>query len=181
MVWAGALVSGAGTVGVVVEDDTTPGTASGSAPANTISTHGSLRFSDLDLSDTHSIKVTGVSIDTSNAPPGFTVPAGGFGTFTPTLIDSTGTGQGQIAWDFVADNAAIQGLGAFQQVRQIYTVQIDDGHCGVVTQNVTIALAGVGDAPVLANVGPSGSTTEGIPALPLKGPLHFGERPLFAG
>jgi WD40 repeat protein len=42
----------AGTVGAVVEDDTTP--AFSSLPANTLSTQGTFTFADRDLSDIHS-------------------------------------------------------------------------------------------------------------------------------
>src|SRR5207244_1704711 len=54
----------AGTVGAVIEGDTVPAYAG--APAHSLSTHGAFKFSDVDLIDTHSIQVTGLTIDTSN-------------------------------------------------------------------------------------------------------------------
>ena len=103
--------------------------------------------------------VTGVTIDTSGAP-GFSVPAGGLGTFTPTLVDTNGTGHGQVAWTFTVDNALVQGLDGSQQVNQVYTVQIDDGHGGLTSQNVTIDIAGIPDAPVIAGA----TSTGGVPS-----------------
>ena len=128
----------AGTVGVVVEDNTTPDVV-GAPVTNKISTHGAFNFSDVDLNDSHSVLLTGVTIDTSRAPAGFTVPVGGLGTFTPAIVDTNDAGQGQVAWTFAVDNALVQGLNAFEQVRQVYTVRISDGQGGMVTQTVTIA------------------------------------------
>jgi VCBS repeat-containing protein len=163
----------AGTAGAVIEDNTTPGTASGSASPNTLSTHGAFRFNDVDLSDVHTVSVTGVLIDTSGAP-GFVAPPGGLGTLTPSVIDSTNSGHGQIAWDFVVDNAAVQGLNDFQIVRQTYTVQISDGHGGTVTQTVTIRIAGENDAAVISgttsgNVTEAGGVNNNIPNRPTVG------------
>jgi VCBS repeat-containing protein len=147
-----------GTAGAVIEDVTTPGTASGSADPNTLSTHGAFAFNDIDLTDAHTVSVTGVSIDATGAP-GFVVPAGGLGTLTPSVIDSTNSGHGQIAWDFVVDNAAVQGLNDFQIIRQTFTVQISDGHGGTVTQTVTIRIAGENDAAVVSGA-TAGTVTE---------------------
>ncbi len=76
--------------------------------------------------------MTGVSIDTSNAPAGFSWP-GALGTFTPTIVETPGSGSGEVDWTFTIDNALVQGLSAFQNVQQIYTVQISDGHGGKVS------------------------------------------------
>ena len=130
----------------------------GLGSANTLSTHGAFRFNDVDLTDAHIVSITGVAVDTSGAP-GFAVPPGGFGTLTPSVIDSTNSGHGQIAWDFVVDNAAIQGLNDFQIIRQTYTVQISDGHGGLVTQTVTIRIAGENDAAVISG-DTAGTVTE---------------------
>lgn len=136
-----------GILGAVIEDDTTP--AFVGAPAGTLSTHGAFNFSDVDLTDAHTIQVIGDPVIT--APPGFDVPQGGLGTFTPTLVDSNGTGHGEVAWTFTVDNALVQGLAGFQQFNEVYAIQIDDGHGGVVTQNVTIVIGGTPDAPVARN------------------------------
>lgn len=135
----------AGTAGAVVEDNTTPA-FQGAAP-NSLTTYGGFNFSDVDPTDTHTIQVTGVAIDTSKAPAGFIVPSGGLGTFTPTLFD----GIDQVGWTFTVDNSLVQGLNAFQQIRQTYTIQIANNHGGTVTQNVTIAIAGEPDPPVITS------------------------------
>ncbi|MDI1345454.1 MAG: nidogen-like domain-containing protein, partial [Pseudolabrys sp.] len=146
-----------GIFGSVTEDHTTPAFAG--APGNTLSTHGAFNFSDVDLTDTHTASVIGFASDTSKAP-GFTVPGGELGTFTPTIIESPGgSGQGQVAWTFTVDNAAVQGLNGGQSVSEIYTVQISDGHGGVVAQDVTIVIGGTSDAPTIVGTTSTGQFT----------------------
>ena len=149
----------AGTIGVVVQDDTTPAFAG--APVGSLSTHGTITFTDADLTDTHTVQVIGNP--TITAPTGFVVPAGGLGTFTPTVVETAGSGVGQVAWTFTVDNALTVGLGALQQVQQVYTVQLSDGHGGVVTQNVTVSIFGINDAPVLTLPGTTASVNSGAP------------------
>ena len=146
--------------GGVTEGDTTPAFAG--APANSLSMHGAINFTDVDLTDTHTVQVIG-NPTIATAPPGFVVPPGGLGTFTPTVVETAGSGTGQVAWTFTVDNAATVGLGALQQVQQIYTVQLSDGHGGVVTQNVTVSIFGTNDAPVLTLPGTTASVNSGAP------------------
>ncbi len=133
-----------GTAAQVVED-------SSISPAGTLSTHGAFNFSDLDLSDAHTASITGVAVTvTGGASTGFIVP-GGLGTFTPTIVENTADANpsGQLSWTFTVDNAALATLSSGQRIQQIYTVQINDGHGGVVTQDVTINLVGITDQPTL--------------------------------
>jgi len=94
---------------------------------------GTVAFDDVDVNDTHSASFT---------------PQGGgyYGTFTLDPVDQMGDGVG---WDFTVSDAALEGLSAGQVVTQTYTVQIDDGNGGTVTQDVTITIngAGVGVGP----------------------------------
>src|SRR5207302_6077618 len=74
-----------------------------------------------------------------------------------------GNGQGQVQWTFAVDDALVQGLGSFQSVNQTYTVQLSDGHGGLVTQSVRISINGVNDVPVVTVPGNSVSTPENTP------------------
>ncbi len=89
---------------------------------------GTVAFDDVDVSDTHSASFT---------------PQGGgyYGTFTLDPVDQMGDSVG---WDFTVSDAALENLSENQSVTQVYTVQIDDGHGGTVTQDVTITLNGTG-------------------------------------
>ncbi|MEA3016236.1 MAG: hypothetical protein QOI38_958 [Sphingomonadales bacterium] len=88
---------------------------------------GAVTFNDVDLTDTHSASFT---------------PQGGgyYGTFTLDL-DQTGDSVG---WEFTVSDAALENLSEDQEVTQVYTITIDDGHGGTVTQDVTITINGTG-------------------------------------
>jgi VCBS repeat-containing protein len=132
-----------GTAGLVVEDTSLTGPRS-----DTLLTKGAFGFTDADLTDTHSATVIGAPVvDTSHAP-GFIVANGGLGTFTPLAVTES-AGSGQVPWTFTVDNTLVQSLGTGQYITQTYTVQLDDHHGGHATQNVTVTIAGVNDAPVV--------------------------------
>lgn len=129
-----------GTVGVVVEDSSV-------SAGKTLDTHAAFAFSDADLTDAHSAEVTDIQI--SGAPADFIVPPGGLGSFTLSVVENPNDADplGQVAWTFSVDNTAVQALGSGQQITQIYTVEIDDGHGGMVSQDVRIVINGVNDTP----------------------------------
>ena len=89
---------------------------------------GVITFNDVDLTDTHSASV---------APQG----GGYYGTFTLGSVDQTGDSVG---WNFTVSDAALENLSEDQEVTQVYTITIDDGHGGTVTQDVTITINGTG-------------------------------------
>ena len=110
------------------------------APGEGVQVHsasGSVDFSDLDLSDSHSLLVL-------VGGPGY------FGTFSAAVgDDSTGDGTGRLDWSFQVSDAEIEHLGAGETLRQRYDLALDDGHGGGAMQNVTFILTGSNDAPVI--------------------------------
>ena len=126
--------------------------ASGPQPTpGTETSKGTITFTDADVSDSHSILVT---------PKG----TGYLGSFTTSLANDSANGAtGKVNWGFSVADSAIQSLGAGQTLTQTYTVTINDGHGGVTSQDVTVTLNGVNDAPVLdSSVGVSlGSQAKG--------------------
>ena len=88
------------------------------------STSGVVTFDDVDVTDTPTAS--------------FTQGAGYYGTFT---LDQTGESVG---WEFTVSDAALENLSEDQEVTQVYTITIDDGHGGTVTQDVTITINGTG-------------------------------------
>jgi VCBS repeat-containing protein len=92
---------------------------------------GTIAFDDVDLSDTHSA--------------GFTPQGGGYlGTFTLDPVNQAGDSVG---WDFSVSDADLDFLDDGEILVQTYTVEIDDGNGGTVTQDVTITLTGAADGP----------------------------------
>ena len=110
-----------------------------------------MTFTDVDLSDTHAVTVTGVS--TAGVTTGL--------PNTPTLLswlslgaltDTTGTGiGGSDAWTFSAQDKSFDYLAVGETVTLTYTVQVDDHHGGVVSQPVTITITGTNDTPVITS------------------------------
>lgn len=130
-----AVTIGAGTfAGSVTED--ADSAAPGNPDTNQVAS-GSFAFGDLDLNDTHTASLTSST-------------AGFLGTFTvdPITNDSTLDGAGVVSWSFSVSNADLQSLGSSSHPTQTYTIRVDDGHGGSVTQNVVITLNGV-DEPVV--------------------------------
>ena len=77
------------------------------------------------------------------------------------LTDTTGTGLGgSDAWSFSAQDKSFDYLAVGQTVTLTYTVQVDDGHGGITTQNVTITVTGTNDTPVITSSPQTGTITE---------------------
>ncbi|UVK97490.1 VCBS domain-containing protein [Pseudomonas sp. B21-048] len=139
--WATAQVQFAGmndsvtmTLGVqagtVTEDATTTPNLTDS-----LSTSGTIAFSDVDLSDTHTASF---------------VAAGGnataLGNFTlASVTEAANAANGTVNWTYTLNNAAAQYLAQGQTVTETYVVTINDGHGSTTTQNVTITIAGTND------------------------------------
>ena len=113
---------------------------------------GALLFTDPDHSDTHSFTITGVS--TSGAGSGLPVPATVLSWLSlGTLTNSTDGATGSQEWTFSAAGESFDYLGDGQSVTLTYTVEVDDGHGGVATRDVTITITGTNDAPVITSNG----------------------------
>ena len=135
-----------GTAGRVIEE-----LLSLTAPnSSTLLTKGAFGFTDADLSDTHTATVIGAPVVDASHAPGFVVPAGGLGSFTPLAVTESG-GSGQVPWSFTVDNALVQNLGKGQYITATYAVQLDDHHGGHPVQNVTVTIAGVNYAPLVTS------------------------------
>ena len=107
-----------------VTEDVLPTTAS-----------GTINFADVDLSDAHTVSVTGNST------------AGYLGTLSASVTnDSTSDGIGQVTWNFNVNNADLQFLNGGQTLTQTYTVTINDGHSGTISKDIAITLVGADDA-----------------------------------
>ena len=145
----GPIITGSSGLGSVTED------------ASPTSAAGTINFSDIDVTDAHTVSATPA--------------AGGYlGTFTPIVTDdSTGDGTGQVSWSFTVDNAALQFLAAGQILTQTYNVTINDGHGGTVSQAVTVTITGTNDSPTITVLGTNavGDVTEDA-ASPLLGHRH---------
>jgi VCBS repeat-containing protein len=106
----------------------------GEVGPSSLTSSGTIDFSDPDLGDTHSIQsVTYTGVGTE------------LGTLSLVKVaDTTGTGTGgQFTWNYTADPAAVQsalaGIDSHSKV-ETFDVVISDGHGGTVDQTVSVAL-----------------------------------------
>ena len=121
---------------------------------------GAVTFTDADLSDTHTVTVTDVAASgtISGLPDNATLLSW---LSLGTLTDTTGTGTGgSDAWTFSAQDKSFDYLAAGETVTLAYTVQVDDGHGGLVSQPVTITITGTNDTPVITSDAQTGTITE---------------------
>ncbi|MDA1371573.1 MAG: tandem-95 repeat protein, partial [Proteobacteria bacterium] len=100
---------------------------------------GTLQFTDVDLSDSHTVSV---------APVG-TVQ----GTLTAVVdTDTTGSGTGGVvSWDFQIGNSAYQELGEGDTAVESFLVTVSDGKGGTSEQQVDITITGANDVATLSN------------------------------
>ncbi|MGY3485565.1 VCBS repeat-containing protein [Bradyrhizobium sp. USDA 4011] len=135
---------------------------------------GVVAFADVDLSDTHTVSITGVT--ESGATAGLPEDQSTILNWLSlgTLTDSTGHVNGSQAWTFSAADQNFDYLAAGETLTLTYTIQIDDHHGGVITTPVTITIDGANDAPTLAdvNAGTLTDTAADDTFSPLTGALH---------
>ncbi|WP_241176983.1 VCBS domain-containing protein [Pseudomonas chlororaphis] len=116
--------------GTVTEDAaTTP------SPADSHSATGTIAFSDVDLSDTHTASFV--------AAQGNATTLGNFAL--ASVAEAANTANGIVNWTYTLDNAAAQSLAQGQTASETYVVTISDGHGSSTTQNVTITITGTND------------------------------------
>jgi VCBS repeat-containing protein len=110
---------------------------------------GSIAFTDLDLTDAHQVTITGVT--TSGTKTGLPSDPSSLLSWMKLapFTDSTGGVTGNVGWTFSAPDKAFDYLAAGESATLTYAVQVTDGHGGVINQNVTVAVQGANDAPVI--------------------------------
>lgn len=139
-----SLAEQAGVIGSTSLDTTSP------VPT------GKLSFTDVDLSDVHSVGVTMTSA-TWSANPG-SLPGDTFNDLQTALAtvlhDSTGSGTGGVDWTFSIQDKDLDFLGAGETLTVTYDVTVMDGTASS-TQTVTVTIDGASDG-ILVNpfVGP---------------------------
>jgi fibronectin-binding autotransporter adhesin len=129
-----------------------------------VPTHGTLDFTDADLTDTHTVstKLTAMSLSGATVPP---APLAIFENALSASIatDSSGTGNGTIDWkladlpvylaDFIPNG---------QTLTLTYTVTLTDSQGAPTTQNVIVNITGTGTPAVVWIATTSGPSSGGL-------------------
>ncbi len=129
------------------------------SPDGNLTAHGDLLFTDVDLSDTHTVSTTvsaavsgGGAIPLSNAAL--------LAAFATSLQDSTGHLLGEVDWNFALPNDSTNFLGAGQTLTLTYHVAVSDNAGGSATQDVTVTILGTNHPVVITSAPESASVTE---------------------
>ncbi|MCC8978825.1 VCBS domain-containing protein [Bradyrhizobium acaciae] len=147
------VVTSAAQVGSITE---LPWTTNSAAPD---AAHGTVTFTDADLTDTHSVTITGVT--EAGVTSGLANQATVLSWLSlGALTDSTDGVTGSRSWTFSAADKSFDYLAVGETLTLIYTVQIDDHHGGVVTVPVTITIVGTDDKPVITSPTQAAAITE---------------------
>src|SRR5439155_635391 len=122
---------------------------------------GTLNFTDVDLSDTHTVSVSEHTPvwSGSGSIPAATLSALATALST-TLHESTGTGAGSIDWTFSGADNKFDFLAAGETLTVAYDVTVTDNNGAHSTQTVTVTITGTNDAPGISSSAESGSITE---------------------
>src|SRR3954471_10127441 len=121
-----------------------------------LTAHGDLFFTDIDLSDTHSVSTT----VTATRSGGGAIPltdAQLLAAFATSLEDSTGHVLGEVDWNFAFSNSASSFLGGGETLTLVYHVTVQDPSGGTATQDVTVTILGT-NHPVVITSGPESAS-----------------------
>jgi VCBS repeat-containing protein len=163
------ITRGANDVPTIVSALTTATGAVTEDAAATLTATGTITYQDVDLTDTHTAAFVLKSSDANANLPGYSesAPLSEIGTFALGTVNENTTDTiniGSVGWTFKLDdsNPVLQSLAVGQTITQVYTVTIDDGHGGTVSQDVTVTITGTNDAPtiVVGSTAASGAVTE---------------------
>ena len=130
-------VNGTNDGPVVASTDVTATVTEQINPVGNLTDSGTIAFTDLDLSDTHSVSAV--------------TPSGGaLGTLNASVTnDSTGTGLGGVvSWDYSVTASAVEYLAEGETKVETFSFNVLDGKGGSVTRTVTVTITGTNDAPI---------------------------------
>jgi fibronectin-binding autotransporter adhesin len=118
--------------------------------ADVDSASGTLSFTDVDLTDTHTVSHSGPTYVWSGgslSPAQTNALAADVLALTET--DSTHTGAGSISFSYSAVDSTLDFLGAGQTLTVTYDIAVTDGSGASSSQPVTFTITGTNDAPVI--------------------------------
>ncbi|MFD1981493.1 VCBS domain-containing protein [Mesorhizobium newzealandense] len=143
-------ITGTNDAPVVAATDVTGAVTELVAPVGNLTDTGTIAFTDVDLTDAHSIS------------PTITASAGALGALTASVTtDTTGSGLGGvITWNYSVADSDVEYLAKDQTKVETFTITLDDGNGGTVDRTVSVTITGTNDAPVVAATDVTGAVTE---------------------
>ncbi len=143
-------VTGTNDVPLVAAEDVIGGVTELVTPVGDLTDTGTITFTDVDLTDTHSIGDEIVASD------------GALGSLTASVTaDTTGTGTGGvITWEYTVAASAVEYLAEGQTKVETFTIELDDGNGGIVERTISVTVTGTNDVPLVAVGDVTGGVTE---------------------
>ena len=135
---------------IVATSDVTGAVTELGTPTGNLTDSGSIGFSDVNLTDVHSINSS------------ITASSGALGTLTASVTtDTTGSGTGGvITWNYSVAATAVEYLAAGQTKVETFSITLNDGNGGTVNRLISVTITGTNDAPNVATADATGSVTE---------------------
>ena len=130
---------------------------------------GTVTFTDVDLSDSETGSVTSRQVTSATLANGYVLTAAQqnalLNAFTiDAATHSQADGTGTVGWHYDISDGVLDFLGDTDQLTLTFAVQVNDGHGGLASQNVTITvnggISGTEDIPVITSGAQSGAVTE---------------------
>ena len=145
-------VTGTNDDPVVATSDLTGAVLEAATPAGNLADTGTIAFTDVDLTDTHSINPTVVA------------SSGALGTLTASVTaDTTGSGLGGVVtWNYSVAASAVEYLAKDQVKVEQFTITLNDGNGGTVNRTIEVTITGTNDAPVVATSDLTGAVLEAV-------------------
>jgi VCBS repeat-containing protein len=131
-------VTGSNDAPVVAVTDATGAVSEPVSPVGDLTDSGTIDFSDVDLTDVHSVGAV-------------TPSAGALGTLTASVTtDTTGAGVGGVVtWHYSVAASAVDYLAHNEIKVETFSFDISDGQGGSVTRTVGVTITGSNDAPTV--------------------------------
>src|SRR4051812_46082528 len=144
-------ITGTNDAPVVASTDVSGAVTELVTPVGNLTDSGTIAFTDVDLTDAHSISAV-------------TPSAGALGTLTASVsTDTTGSGLGGVVtWNYSVAAGAVEYLAAGQHKIETFSFDVLDGQGGSVSRTVSVDISGTNDAPVISS-GSVGSEAENSP------------------
>ncbi|MEA2888363.1 MAG: hypothetical protein QOD11_2723 [Bradyrhizobium sp.] len=124
-----------------------------------LAAHGDLFFTDIDLSDTHTVSTT-VSAARSGGGAIPLTEAQLLAAFSTSLEDSTGHVLGEVDWNFALQNSTASFLSGGETLTLTYHVTVRDPSGATDTQDVTVTIVGNNHPVVITSGAESASVSE---------------------
>ena len=128
-------ITGSNDAPIVAATDVAGGVTELVIPVGNLTDFGTIAFSDVDLTDVHSVSAV-------------TASAGALGSLTASVTtqasDVDGTG-GVITWNYSVAASAVEFLAAGETKVETFTFNVLDGHGGSVERTVTVTITGTHD------------------------------------